>query len=376
VVRNEMKLQLPVRTLAEILKARGYRTVARIANPVLNERYGFDQGFQDFAMPDGLEVVQPNMFEGSPVVRDAARILEEKSDQPLFLWLHFMDPHGPYAPAASCAAPFRPDDYRWPDDAELPVGDSNYGLLVIPKYQVIGDLRAPAEYRARYDGEVRCTDDHLRAIIRLLQQRQRWDRALLVFTADHGESLGEHRCYFQHGGYAYEDSLRVPLVVRAPGLVPAGRRVAQTVSMIDLAPTILDLLGTEPQERMEGRSLRPLLDGPGEDRPAFAQTYYGDGLVTFRRGTLKYIFTPPPNVAPGGEPSHIPAREELYDLGADAGELHDLAGSAPERLRQARERVQEWLQEQGGGASTVGGERAPVRNPAVERQLRALGYLE
>ena len=365
-----------MRTLASILRAHGYRTIARVANPVLDAGVGFAEGFADFAMPDDLDRVTPAMFEGSPIVRAARHIFAapvhspQDPHDPRFVWLHLMDPHGPYAPAARCARPFDPATYRWPDEADLPVGTGNSGPRVIPHYQALGAERAPAAYRARYDGEIRCTDEHVAAILRMLRELGLWQTAIVILTADHGESLGEHGYYFQHGASAYDDTLRVPLIIRAPGL-PRGRRIAQTVSLIDVAPTVLDLLGLPVPGHMEGRSLRPMLGGATADRSAFAQTYYGDGLVALGLGPAKYVFTPPP---PAGvrTPPRTPAREELYDLANDPGETHDLADTRPERVRELRRTVERWLATQRGGAN----EPALSPDPAVERQLRALGYLE
>jgi arylsulfatase A-like enzyme len=142
----------------------------------------------------------------------------------------------------------------------------------------------PADYRARYDAAIRFTDDQIGAVVDALRTRGLWDRVVFVLTADHGEALGEHDYYFQHGSYAYDDCLRVPLLVRWPGQIPAGRRVAESVSLVDLTPTILELVGVAVEHPMEGQSLLPLVRGDGGDRPARAQTPYGVGTTALRRG--------------------------------------------------------------------------------------------
>ena len=394
VFRNGSTLFTAAQTLAEILKARGYRTAARIANPVLDARFGFARGFDDFALPAALEQQGPGSFGGTPLVAEAERLLDAQADAPSFLWLHFMDPHGPYFPPEPYRALFRPEDYARAGEPDLPIADGNYGLLAIPKYQAVEGRRSPADYRARYDAEIRYTDDHVAAVIGMLRARGLWDRSLFVLTADHGESLGEHQYYFQHGWFAYDDCLRVPLLMRAPGFLPAGRRVGRSVSLIDVVPTILDVLALPVPVEVEGRTLLPLVRGAEQDRPALAQTYYGgEGRIALRRGRLKYVFTPPEDTSrpfhsaedPPGSPE---AREELYDLGVDPGETQDMSRKRVEVVQEMRHQVEEWLGGQQDRSRRQQARekgidfdrpdeprRGHLRDQGIEQQLRALGYV-
>ena len=192
---------------------------------------------------------------------------------------------------------------------------------------------SPASYRARYDAEVAAVDAHVGALVEMLRRHRLWDGTLFVLTADHGESLGEHGYYFAHGWYVSDESIRVPLVLRGPG-VPRGRRLRQTVSLIDVAPTLLDLLGLPPSSTMEGRSLRGLLTGDAADGEAFSQTYYGEGLVSYRSGHMKYVFKPVradgPR-APSDPPFPDASAEWLYDLDADPAEQQNLVEIAHRR---------------------------------------------
>jgi arylsulfatase A-like enzyme len=322
------------------------------------------------------------------LVAEVERLLDGfAGGAPFFLWAHFMDPHGPYFPPPEYRDRFPADDYRWPDDPPmLPIGGTNFGLGIVPAYQVVQGETSPAVYRARYDAEVRYVDDHVGAVVRALETRGLSDRTVLVLTADHGESLGEHGYYFAHGWYAYDDTLRVPLLLRGPG-VPAGRRVKESVSLIDLAPTVLDLLGLLPVQAMEGTSLRPFLVGTAERREAFAQTYYGEGLAAYQLGTLKYVFKPPraAGARPASDPPFPDAGQEwLFDLAADPGETTSVLGERGDVARTMRERLQEWLraQEERGRGRVAESPRqgsVPLRvqgDPQVERQLRALGYVD
>jgi arylsulfatase A-like enzyme len=328
------------------------------------------------------------MLSGAPLVAEVERLLDGFGGRtPFFVWVHFMDPHGPYFPPQEYRDRFPVDDYRRPDDpAILPIGGTNFGLGIVPAYQVVQGESSPAVYRARYDAEVRYVDDHVGAVVRALERRGLSDRTLVVLTADHGESLGEHGYYFAHGWYVYDDTLRVPLLLRGPG-VPAGRRVKQSVSLVDLAPTVLDLLALPPSPAMEGTSLRSFLAGQATHREAFAQTYYGEGLAAYRSGTIKYVFKP--SRAAGARPASDPpfpdaTQEWLYDLAADPGETRSLVDEQPAVAATMRLRLQEWLGEQqkrgrGHVAEQPRQGSAPMRvlgDPQVERQLRALGYLD
>lgn len=384
---NGWVLPPDVVTLAELLHERGYRTIARVANPAIDAAAGFAQGFDDFAIPATLERTGSGGLEGGPLVAAVEHVIDGLGREPFFLWVHFMDPHGPYYPPEPVRARFRPADYRWPGDPDtLPIGKTNYGLGIIPQYQVVNGETSPASYRARYDAEVRYTDEHVDAVVRALRAHGRWEDTLVVLTADHGESLGEHDYWFAHGWYVSDDELHVPLLVHGPG-IPRGRRVGATVSLVDVAPTVLDLLRVDHPAVMEGESLRPLFAADGPDRDAFAQTYYGEGLVALRAGAMKYVFKPPHAGATraGSDPPFTDAPAEwLFDLAADPGEVTNVVDTRRDVAAAMRGRLHAWLAAQEArGRSHVAEQprqgNVPMRvlgDPQLERQLRALGYVE
>jgi arylsulfatase len=378
---NNYRLGNTAETLAERLRAYGFRTAARVANPVLDTPRGFGRGFDDYGMPEGLVKGGPGMLEGEPLVDDARALLDTLAGERFFLWIHFHDPHGPYFPPPRYRDRFSAADYRRDGEADLPLAAGNYGLRLLPAYQVVGARRAPADYRALYDAEIRYTDDHVAAVRDALRAHGLWDRIVFVLTADHGESLGEHDYYFQHGWFTYQDSVHVPLIVRAPGL-PAGRRIPRSVSLIDVMPTILELAGVPAPRRIDGRSLLPLVRGAGGHRPAFMQTYYGSERVALRVGRFKYVQTRPRprNMAapkPGNEPIWpASVRHELYDLVADPAEVHDLADRQPKRLFAMARRTRRWLAVQETHRHWTPPRTLVAPDPEHERRLRALGYAD
>ncbi len=315
-------------TLAERLAADGARTAAFVSTVILDHRYGLDQGFALYN--DDIRGATTRTDRRMTVERPADATtdralawldgLDDRSR--FFLWVHYYDPHIPYSPPAPWAG-------RFPDRP--------------------------------YDGEIAFMDAEIGRL--LAHPRLAVDRTLVVAVGDHGEGLGEHG-ERTHGLLVYDSTLRVPLIVRIPG-GPAGRRVAAPVSQVDVVPTVVELLGLEPDPDvgdLDGVSLVPLIRGvePATDRPVFSESqvpFFAYGwakLRAVRRGGLKLIDAPTP---------------ELYDLDHDPGELDNLAPARPADAGRLDAEIAAWA---------TGAER-PGSTVAVDAEtsgaLRALGYV-
>jgi len=389
-------------SLAEALQKRGYATYAVVANYVLSKPIGVLRGFSkkvllyhraqqcnvfSLVLPGAGAVVQsvvrrPQhecLFDSSQaVLRSCREIIGRPSRRPFFLWLHFMDPHGPYWPPAPDRAPFDVEAHRWPGDpAALPVSKTDYGTNLIPRYQAIPGHADPADYRTRYDGEIHAVDGYLAAVVDLLRRHGIWEHAVVILTADHGESLGEHGYFFQHGQSAAHVLTHVPLALRAPGRVPVGRRIAATVSLVDVLPTVLDLLAIPLPPDVEGRTLLPVIAGDESDRDAWTDAPEEVGL---RRGRLLYRMAT----------STTPAAS-LFDVVADPAEEHDLAAERPAELASLGAQTTAWLtaqrargMQQARAAAALLLQRARDASGATpqpssrgrENALRALGYVQ
>jgi len=316
-------------TLAEILSRAGYETAAFVSSFVLDRRFGFDQGFQTYD-----DRVAPKVSLGmEPIMeRDATQVSQafldwlgsRSTERPFFAWLHYYDPHIAYAPPAEFARqlPERP-----------------------------------------YDGEIAYMDSQLGRVLAALESAGRLDRTLLVVVADHGEALGQHGEH-SHGYFIYDEVVRVPLILSAPALFARDGGVDdRTVSVVDLAPTILDLLGIPPTSPMDGQSL---LSREGTDRPpAYVESldpYLEHGwapLFGLRDASWKYIRAP---------------RPELYDLLSDPGETANL--EADDALRSERERLSAALERLIAAwpdPEEVARTAAPLDSETRAR-LQALGY--
>ncbi len=319
-------------TLAERLRGAGFETAAFVGAFVVNRGFGLEQGF------DVYDDVSLNRFRGGAdqilaVERSAdevnARVfhwLDRRKAGPFFLWVHYYDPHHPYKPPEKPTRSLSGEGY----DREISYVDACFGDLL----------------------------DRLR-------EKGLLDRALLVVSGDHGESLGEHD-EKTHGVFLYEAVLRVPLLMRAPGLLPAGRRVPGPVELTDVAPTILDLLRMSPLERAQGRSLRARIaeEEDGRGILAHAETllprldYGWSELRTVRDGRFKFIEAP---------------RPELYDLRRDPREEVNLASAEPERVQEMAALTADWARATDEGAAE--GAAARTLTAEEEAMLRSLGYL-
>jgi arylsulfatase A-like enzyme len=219
------------------------------------------------------------------------------------------------------------------------------------------------EVRVRYGQEIEYADRQIGGLLEALRSRGLLDNTLIVVTSDHGEGLGDHN-HVGHIHQVYDTLLRVPLVVVFPGVVPAGKRIGDVVSLVDVFPTVTELLGVAAPAQTSGRSLVPLLRGePIAPRAVLAATYrpeaFTDKQAVIRDG-FKYIH------------SWSPERdwEELYDLEADPKELTDLIASRGEIAERLRAKLAERL-----AASAEGSAVAVELSEADRDRLRALGYL-
>ena len=308
-------------TLAEILQARGFRTGAFVGSNVLNTDRGLQQGFDRYSDVPRTErrASGGGQRRADQVVDEAIGWLEGVGSSPFFLWAHLYDAHRPYDPPE-------------------PFG-STYG-------------------HDPYVGEIAFADSQVGRLLDALEQRNLLERTMVVVTADHGESLGAHG-ERDHGIFVYEDVIRVPLIIRAPGIEP--RRVGTVVRLTDVMPTILDALGlTVPP--MSGASLlsavRARRDAP--DREAYAEALYPQRfgwspLHTLRSGRFKLIDAP---------------RPELYDLELDPFEEENIYHQRPDVAQTMTTRLKSADFRGAGPAAQQAGLSEELR-----MRLASLGYV-
>ena len=316
-------------TLARVLHEHGYSTAAFIGAPVLDSRFGLNQGFDtyfdDFGLT-GVEAVHLDAMKrpGDQVVDEALKWLDHHPPQPVFLWVHLYDAHNPY--------------------------------------------RLPAPYAERYrerpyDGEIAFADAQVGRLMKALTRQGLLERSLVVVVSDHGESLGEHG-ETAHGFFIYNATLQIACIIKVPDDAP--RVVADEVSLVDVMPTVLQALRIPIPAGVEGRSLLSLVAG----RPAqgasnlYAECYppllhFGwNALRSLQARGWKYIET---------------TRPELYDTRADPHETKNLVSTHQALAQDMRNRLHTVISRYtpSSGAAAAGSVTA---DPALMKSLRSLGY--
>jgi arylsulfatase A-like enzyme/Tfp pilus assembly protein PilF len=324
-VRDNIGFTVPadLRLLPEMLHARGFRTAGFVSGYVIRKETGLGRAFDvyDSDMPASspeLSVGQVRR-DGGETVAAAERWLDTQRSPRLFLFLHLYDVHKPYV---------SPDRY------------SQY---------------------APYDGAIAYADEHVGRFIAYLKAHDLYDRALIILLSDHGEGLGDHGEQ-EHGLFLYDETIRVPLVIKLPREAGAHRRIATPVQHIDLVPTVLDFFNVPRPRALAGRSLRSLLEGTSTRLPEqgfYAESLYSryhfgwSELESLTDSRYRYIRAP---------------HEELYDLQQDPGERQNVADRHAQTdlaMREALERVT--------AGSTI---HAPSQASDEERErLAALGYV-
>jgi arylsulfatase A-like enzyme len=363
-------------TLAELLSDRGFATGAVVSNAVLRRELGWDQGFDEYLQtwdlapgPIDDPVAYRQWINARRVNELALPLLDRLRAAPrVFLWLHYSDPHAPYFLPEGVDNPFLGD--RW-DDREAPAKIDRR-----VRARALGDNRELGYYVAHYDANIRLADQHIRQVLERARALGLLEDALIVFTADHGESLGEHNFYFGHGRLPYNASIHVPLVIVHPGAA-AGRRVAAPVELVDLFPTLQSLVASEVEVgELEGDSLTPLLADPaahrealGTPRYAFSQAGHGSPKKHFRSvqdERWKLIFRP-------ARGKRREVRWELYRLDVDPMETRDLARQETEPYRRLRRELEAWMR---APEVLPRPESARARGEETVEALRALGYVD
>jgi arylsulfatase A-like enzyme len=251
--------------LSEVLRSEGYATAAFVSGFVLEGELGFARGFDvyddDFdgtgawrdTAPGALLAMARRRFQpdhvlerrGDRTVEAALAWLERPRDRPFFLWVHLFDPHGPYTPPPPWDEQYYEGDPRDPGHHSM---EQATGMAPYLRASVEGITDA-AWVQAQYEGEISFADQQAGRIIDAIRSED----AVVVFTADHGESLGEHGVWFNHGDDVYGESTRVPLAIRWPTRIAAGTIMSSPVELTDVAATILDLVGVS--SRLGGSSL-------------------------------------------------------------------------------------------------------------------------
>lgn len=363
-------LEGSVPTLAEILRHAGFSTGGFVSSSVLSQDgSGLARGFD--AYNDNFAGARRT---GVQTVRRALAWLRGRApDERFFLFVHLYDAHGPYRPPSRHATRFR---------AAQPHGQ----LPLVPRHMMSFDdqgkhFRHLSQFVDQYDGTLRHTDD----LFRMLSGALDMNETAVFVLADHGETLGERHHGLDHGGQVFDEQIRIPFLLHAPGL-PAGR-VEALVETVDLLPTALDVVGVtaKPPLSLPGTSLLALAQDGAKNNATEDFIFSSARAVEARHADRGYALDPNRRIQAirshdwkliryprlPGEDGPTEDYFELYDLRSDPDERQDVAGVYPERLRDYRVRLEAWDPERGARHTPS----TPL-DPQLEGQLRELGYIE
>ena len=365
-------------TLAVTLKEAGYATAAVVDNANVAAMHGYGRGFDRYR--ETWTEIQETWEQDPAAEMKRTRLITEDAvaylgkppaDRPFFLWLHYVNPHAPYLPPA-------PYDRQFLDAS----ADSGAVLRAV-KNSFHGGVHEPWEmpgrklgyYVAQYDGEIAAVDQEVGKVLDALAAGPAAANTMVLVSSDHGESLGEHDYYFDHGADVFDPCLRVPLIVKLPG-APAGIRTAALASTLDFFPTILDAVKA-PYPRdprgfgFAGRSLLAEISGRPGPAPETLIAQNAHHWTARFDARIKAIAVP--HEKQGWEFS-------LFDRGRDPGETRDLARAQPQDLKVPRRELELFFDREeqiwGQTRTRVAG-RSGAQAPSAEEceQLRSLGYL-
>ncbi len=384
------KLPASANTLAEAFRDAGYATWSGSSNSFTGRANNLHQGFEVLHERSSLEL--PEGQSRSKTARTLSdRLLpwlETHHDVPFFVFYHAIDPHSPYEP-------YRPYDTQW----GAPDGKAKYEEWTDKVQPLVSERRRNGRLPHRedlvevgvdpddfngvtldwYDGSILGADLELQKLMEKLRELGLEDDTLMVFFSDHGEEFLDHGGGF-HEDNVYGELVNVPLVVRWPGVIPEGLLVDETVEMLDLAPTMLDLVGIDVPERMQGDSLLPLLGSPDDARrwgkqPAISEwtrrtDQQGRGVDAFSIILDGYKLIH--NVE---RPDDVP-EFELYDHSADPLDQLDLASEHPDIVERLSRQLEGWHKWALARKLPTDAEEAEGLDADELERLRSLGYIQ
>jgi arylsulfatase A-like enzyme len=330
--KNGYKLSTDKKTLAETLQDNGYTTAAFVSSCVLDSSTGIDRGFQfyDDTLQEDFLFLASCQRTAEKTTESAIRWIEGNAEKKFFLWVHFNDPHSLYDPPPPFDLKFSTQPHSSKMDIFIEKSGkmaSNINLFFKIIRNRIRLNETAVQYMVdRYDGEIAFMDRQLGKLLEKFKEPG-LKNTLIVFTADHGESLGEHNYFFDHGDFLYENQIKVPLIISHPKL-PENQIVRNQVESVDIMPTIFDFIKVLTEANMRGRSLLPLLYDEDEidfERFAFSEsdicqensirpcseTGIKGKLYSLRTGKWKYILDKN-------------GQSELYNLLEDPLEMQNL----------------------------------------------------
>jgi len=339
-------------TIAEILKKNNYATACSsdrdwiVENfPDLRRRFDY---FLDISETNGLIKIE-----------EIISWIRKFAKKDFFIWIHFFDyPHAPYLPSP----PYNEMFISYERQKNIPIGKGIGIKGFIPAFLVVNNITDVNYYISQYDGEIAYCDEQIGRILDELKNLNLDKNTFIIISADHGESLGEHDYYFQHGFYLYDQLLKVPFIIKGP-TIPKAKVINQQVQLIDIMPTILSILKIKVDIKMEGIDLLPIIFGRNDNQYfAFSEVMDDEGmnLKSIRTREWKLIHNLSTN------------KYELYNLRTDPGETINLAKIEKEQFEFLKTKLEEWMNRPRPKITPL----TKSLDEETKERLKSLGYLQ
>lgn len=352
--------------LPQVLRSRKYYTAAVCSHYVLSNIKKLTRAFDEFI---SIEAKHENSWvvRNAKVVTDkAVSWLNNNYKKRFFLWIHYMDTHGPYNPPS-------PYDTMWNEPTAnngfdgLSVSQSRWlGVGGVPKFVTetlnLKDM-SRQEYISRYDGAITFLDSQIGVLSAELKSRGLQKDTLVIITADHGESLGEHN-YFGHEFLLYDTMLKVPLIMKYPDVLPSSKVIVEQAGIIDIMPTVFDIMHLKNSLSIDGRSLLSTVVGKSKHRNRHAYSHYHNynkQMFAVRTEGWKLIFT------------ENEKRYELYNLEEDPRELKNVFSENQQKAKLLKVELEHFIKRV--HRSTPGAAKPSLDKEAMEK-LKSLGYVQ
>jgi len=372
-------------TIAEILKDSGYVTAAFHSNPFLSRHFYFGKGFDYFydsfsssgrfrkyAIKSKIEeILKKNIqlynfakniynrmhsnnipYERAEIINKKAISWLKKHKKQFFVWIHYMDVHFPYKPPKRFQLYFRSKPMN-----NLEMTRLNYKMIHKPEEISENDMRDIIDL---YDGEIRYVDYAIKLLLDELSEMNILNDTFIIITADHGEEFGEHGDFAHHHAKLYDEIIRVPLIISNSEY--RNVEIDEPVSLLDVAPTILDLLGIPKNESFQGRSLVPIIRGERKSSGVISEGLQkGKRSISYRTKEWKYIF------------NEVGAQRELYNIECDPKEKKNLYEKEREKAREFELKIKKHLLKQEKIAKGLTREKEKIKRKVGE--LKSYGKI-
>ncbi len=359
-VRDYNDLRNPsINTLVRELTAKGYQCVF-FSNYAHVKFTGVKDDFQEVYIGEMYEDERP-IINAHLLTIKVIDWLKTHKNNPFFLYVHYWGSHAPYRPPEPYKSMYLHDEFRGEPKfvaiSNLSLGDKHHGKGAIPYIVAENDITDVNYYISQYDGAISYTDAQIGRLIDNLKKLGLDKNTLIILTADHAEMLGEHDTYFSHGG-CYDENIRVPLIIKFPKLSLKGRVISRQVSLIDIAPTILEVAGLDKPSYMQGESLLAIIEPYRTYQTKYVFSSY---VQQFALRTKEWKLIKNDSIW------------ELYNLNKDPKEQHNLVYDKPYKFRQLKQVLENWKKHI---TSLIPARKGPPLTEENKERLRSLEYVQ